>query len=148
MSKTPEPMIGFEQMLERFGRQIEETMQRWEHMPGLEMWGGDVGAIQVDLTRNDEAYILTADVPGFDRDEVSINIDNRTLHITADIDEMETEEGLDSLRRERVHRSMSRMIHLPEQVDADGATATLRNGVLTVTLPRSESPSGIEIEIE
>lgn len=147
MTTMPQPFHDFERMIERLSRQFEEQASTWGIDPDIESWGDDFGAMRVDLERNTDAYIVTADLPGYDRSDVSVRIDGRTLHIAAEHDESTAEGEHDVLRRERRQRSMSRMLRLPEDVEADGTTARLRNGVLTVTLPRAEFTDGTDIEV-
>lgn len=148
MTDMPQPFTELERMLERFGRQFEETARRWESIPGIESWGDDFGAIRLDLARNDNAYLVTADLPGFERDNVHVNVDGRMLSIEAESAESKIDEEHDVLRRERERRTMSRTIRLPEEIESDGASATLKNGVLTVHLPRHEHGESIEIDVE
>ncbi|MGM0592551.1 MAG: Hsp20/alpha crystallin family protein, partial [Halobacteriota archaeon] len=52
------------------------------------------------------------------------------------------------LRHERRHRSTSRSIRLPDEIDKDNVSARMNNGVLTVTLPKVEAEEARDIEIE
>lgn len=147
MTDVPQTFTDFERMLDRFSRQFEEAARRWEMLPGIEMWPDDYDAMQVDLARNEDAYIITADLPGYNRDDVTVTVNDRTLRIEAEMSEAVSEEHEDVLRRERQHRSMTRTIRLPEEVESEGTSAKLRNGVLTIRLPRREMASGTEIEV-
>jgi HSP20 family protein len=109
---------------------------------------GDVGMppglhdVAVDVAETDDEIVVTADLPGFVREEITIALSGRDLTIEADHEEhvAETDEGEDGevryVRRERSHRELSRTVRLPDAVVEDRATAEYRNGVLTVTLPR------------
>lgn len=147
MTDMPQPFTDLERMLERMSQQLEASTRRWSPMDHIESWGDDFGAMRIDLARNDDAYVVTADLPGFERDDVDVSIDERTLRIEADTDESIIEDDHDVLRSERHKRSMSRMIRLPEEVDSEAASARLRNGVLTVTLPRRAFGGGTDIEV-
>lgn len=128
MADRPNPFTDIEQFL----KQMNQTF-------------GDVGMptrpheMAVDVAETESDVVVSADLPGFEREEVTISLSGRDLTIDADHEE-ETEEHDDGdtryVRRERTHRSVSRTIRLPDTVDEDAASATFTNGVLTVTLPR------------
>ncbi|TYL36482.1 hypothetical protein CV102_21905 [Natronococcus pandeyae] len=98
----------------------------------------------IDLADHGAEFDLTADVPGFERDDIDLRLADTTVHITAEHGEAETEEREEfSIKSERERRSLSRSVRLPESVDADAVEATYKNGVLTVMLPKIE-PSEVD----
>lgn len=139
MPSRRNPFEEIEQMFDRLSRQFEE-----------EPFGlmGMAGSIAVDVADHDDEFVVTADLPGFDKDDIDVSLADRTLQIEADHEEEETEESADYLRRERNRQSMSRSLTLPESVDQEGISASLNNGVLTVTLPKREQDGGHRIDIE
>ncbi|WP_373675229.1 Hsp20/alpha crystallin family protein [Halopenitus sp. H-Gu1] len=123
-------------------------------------WNGDVFGIEpsaassvtIDLEDKDEELVLTAELPGFDEDDIDIRVTDRTLRIEAEHEEKEEEEEEEEgkyIRRERRHASAVRSIPLPEAVEADEISATYNNGILTIRMPKSEPVAqGTQIEIE
>ena len=110
-----------------------------------------MGTIGVDLADRGDEFVLTAGVPGFERDDIDLRLSDNTVHVDAERERDETEERdefYDGSERER--RSMSRSVRLPEPVDGDAVEASHRNGVLTVTLPKEEPTAvdGRSIEVE
>ncbi|CQH43825.1 Hsp20-type molecular chaperone [Halobacterium hubeiense] len=107
------------------------------------------GGLAVDVEDEDDQFVVTADLPGFEKDDIDVEVRDRTLRIEARHEE-ETEEGEDNyVRRERSKRSLSRSVTLPEEVDEAGASAAFQNGVLTVELPKvhtSEESTSVDIE--
>ncbi|WP_227779276.1 Hsp20/alpha crystallin family protein [Haladaptatus pallidirubidus] len=104
----------------------------------------------VDLADEGDQFVVTADVPGYEKDEIDVQIQNNTLRIRAK-HEQEAEEREEALiRSEREHREMRESVTLPEPVDEDNITASCNNGVLTVHLPKKEptEPGGKKIEVE
>jgi len=149
MSSQQNPYEIIEQMLERMNRQFGETTRMWES--GMPEFGeSGFGQMGIDLADHDEEFVVTADVPGFERDEIELRKVDETLQITAAHEEESEEKAEHYLRSEREHRSLSERVRLPEPVVGDEITATLQNGVLTITLPKAEpsAAEGHRIEIE
>jgi HSP20 family protein len=91
------------------------------------------------------------DVPGFDREELQVSVADHTLTITAEHSEITESEGERYLRQERRHRSLERTLRRPAAAAPTDATARLRNGVLTVTIPKqepTEPPRQLAIDVE
>lgn len=99
------------------------------------------GRPAVDVSESDEEFTISMDLPGYDRDDITVRMTDHTLHVRAEREsESETEEDESYIRKEREHHSVSRTIQLPETIEEDAAEATHRNGVLTITVPKeSES---------
>jgi HSP20 family protein len=91
----------------------------------------------LDIRRTEDAYVIEASVPGFAPDQVQVTVDQNWLVIHADRDQAsETTEG-GWLRRERRSASIHRRLALPEEVDVDRISASVTNGELAITVPRS-----------
>jgi len=93
----------------------------------------------VDVHETDEAWIVEADVPGVDREDISIELRGDVLRIMAAVGR-DPERGGKRRRAGRRERFDYR-VEFPEEVDADGITADLDSGVLTVSVPRRTTPS-------
>jgi HSP20 family protein len=147
MSSRSNPFEDPDRMFARMSRQFEEAARRW----GDEDWGlfGAGGDLAIDLVDRDDAFVVTVDVPGFDRNEIDLRVSDQTLWIEGDRREEAGEEAESYLRRERRHESMRRSIRLPAAVKPSEVTAKLRNGILTVTIPKAEPASeSRKVEIE
>ncbi len=149
MARRDNPFNNIERIFEQMSRQFEDAAKTWdEDFFGFDIQGSQ--RISIDLADRDSAFVVTADVPGFDKDDIEVRLADNTLHIQADREESdETEEGT-YLRRERRRRSMSRSVRLPEPVEDEGVSATYQNGVLTITLPKVEptTDEGRSIDID
>jgi HSP20 family protein len=132
------PFDEFESLFERMSRQFDEMSRTWE-TPSA--WRTDAAGSEmaVDVTEQDDAVVVTADLPGFERSEINVSVSSDLLTVRAEreVDE-ERAEG-EYLRHERRQTAMRRTIRLPEAVDEERATATYKNGVLTVSLPKLEA---------
>jgi HSP20 family protein len=135
---------------------LEEIERIFDRM-SRELGGGDfeldIGhEVPVDVEDTGEEYVVTADLPGFEREEITVELSGTRLRVGAESDE-ETEEertvGEERyLRRERHIASVSRSVRLPDPVEEDAVEATYTNGVLTVTLPKREGGDSRTIDIE
>ncbi|WP_379796949.1 Hsp20/alpha crystallin family protein [Haloplanus sp. GCM10025708] len=124
-----------------------DQSSRWKETP----FGVESGeSMSIDLEDRDDEFVVTADLPGFDKDDIDVQLTDDTLEIHADHEEEHEEEQEGRyIRQERTRRSMSRSIRLPEAVDKSEVTAEYDNGVLTVTLPKATpSEGGEQVEIE
>jgi HSP20 family protein len=99
-----------------------------------------------DLSETDDAYVVEVDLPGVNRDQIGIQLQDRELAITGEIPESE-QKGRRHRRSRRTGRFEFRT-YLPGDVNADGVNAQLSDGVLTVTIPKSEEAKPRQIEIK
>ncbi|MFC4358100.1 archaeal heat shock protein Hsp14 [Halobium salinum] len=133
------PFEDFEQMFERMSHQFEDMSRQWE-TPSIA--ASRSGGMEIDVADYDDEIVVTADVPGFEKEDIDLTLSERTLTISAEREmERESEEG-EYLRRERRSSSMRRSIRLPESIDEERTAATYQNGVLTVTLPKLTMEEG------
>ena len=104
----------------------------------------------VDVEETDKEFIIKAEMPGFNENNVKITVDKHVLHITGEVDESEKDkDGKRYLIKERRHSSFERSFSLPEGLDESAISASFENGILTVTLPKlpEEKPRHIEVKI-
>ena len=100
----------------------------------------------VDVYETSDAYIVTAELPGVQREDLDIRIDNDQLTISGT--RRERPVACEQFHRvERGHGSFSRAFHLPIPVDAARITADLHDGVLTVTCPKAGDAAARRIRI-
>ena len=99
-----------------------------------------------DVSETDDAYVVEVDLPGVNRDQIDIQVQDRELVITGEIPESEQKGRLH--RRSRRTGRFEFRTYLPGDVSADGVTAQLSDGVLTVTIPKSETAKPRHIEIQ
>ena len=92
--------------------------------------------MMVDTMERDEAFVVTADLPGFEPADVDVSLRGGVLEIVAASETGDETETATYVRRERTSRSLRRSIQIPGEIDTDAITAELTNGVLTVTLPK------------
>ena len=110
----------------------------------------NVSAFSTDITEKDGKYILEADLPGFKKEDISVDIDKDCLTITAEHKSEEKEENADSyIRRERFYGSYTRSFNV-KGIDTEAITAAYNDGVLTLTMPKKEPevPAARRLEIK
>ena len=92
----------------------------------------------VDIEETDQAYIVTADLPGVDQKDVKVSVENQALRIFGER-RSESKESKGGLHRvERSWGTFERSFMLPQAADAEHAKAAYKDGVLTITLPKRE----------
>lgn len=127
--------------------EIEDLFDRVSRELEGEQWGV-TSSVAVDVADRGDAYVVTADLPGFGKDGIDVTVADTALRIEAERETTAEVEADDYLRRERQRGSVNRSVRLPEPVDDEGVEATYSNGVLTVTLPKRSGEGGKRIEIE
>ncbi|TVQ52100.1 MAG: Hsp20/alpha crystallin family protein [Phycisphaerales bacterium] len=90
---------------------------------------------------------LEAELPGMREDEIDVTISGHELVLKGTPKPEEMPEGATPLIRERDVPSFSRVIHLPVEIDQAKITATLENGILTLTMPKTESARSRQIKV-
>jgi len=99
-----------------------------------------------DVSETDDAYVVEVDLPGVNTDQIDIQVQERELVIAGEIPESE-QKGRRHRRSRRTGRFGFRT-YLPGDVNADAVDAQLSNGVLTVTIPKSQEAKPRQIEIK
>lgn len=100
----------------------------------------------VDIHEDDEGLTVTAELPGFTKDQVDVSIDNGILTIAAKRDAVKNEEGTTHLRERRFTR-VHRQFTLPTTVDPTDVDAKLADGVLTLGLKKKEEVKPRKIQV-
>lgn len=98
-------------------------------------FGQRTPAMKTDIRETENAYILESDLPGFTREDIHAEIKNGYLTIRAERKSESEDNNENYLRRERGFGSFSRTFDL-EGIDADAISASFKNGVLTLELPK------------
>ena len=105
---------------------------------------------KMDISEKEKAIVVTAEVPGFKRDEIEVSLHDGVLTISAETssEEEEKEKG-EVIRRERYSGKLQRRLSLGENIDTQNLQAQLEDGVLTLTLPKMEptQPEPVQVPI-
>lgn len=136
MTGRKNPLAELESLLDRMSHELETDSLGLGH------------SVPVNVRDEGDTYIVTADLPGYDRENIEVSLVEKTLRIEADRElESETESG-EFLRRERHRESVSRSVTLPEAILDTEASAGFDAGVLTIEIPKQQDVDGTSIDIE
>ena len=100
-------------------------------------FGQRTPAMKTDIRETENAYILESDLPGFSREDIHAEINNGYLTIRAEHKSENEDKNESYLRRECSYGSFSRTFDL-DGIDAEAITASFKNGVLTLELPKMQ----------
>ena len=118
-----------------YHRPARRVIRRWE--------GDNQRTLGVNIREEDEAYVLSALVPGLTADDLNIQILDDVVRIEGEYKQDENQ----YLMQELPHGSFTRTLRLPVAIDANHVEAKIADGVLTLTLPKAESAKPKKIKI-
>ena len=122
--------------------------QAFEEMPPSRWQPSTNWGLAVDVSENDEAFVITASVPGVKQDDLEITISDNVLTIKGEFKVDETIEEEKYHIRERRYGSFGRSLTLPVAVKADEVDASYENGVLKLEVPKAEEVKPRRIQIQ
>jgi len=136
MTDRSDPFAEIEELFERMSREFDGFGGGLESRAR----GSDV---DIDVAETDDAVVVTADVPGFEKTDVEVTVSEDVLTVSAERTGREEAGDPDRRyhRRERSH-ALSRRVRLPAAVDEAAASAGYEHGVVTVTLPKRDPEAG------
>ncbi|MDX1516323.1 MAG: Hsp20/alpha crystallin family protein [Woeseiaceae bacterium] len=102
----------------------------------------------VDIVEEKDRFVLRADVPGVDPNDIEISMDAGALTVAGERRSENVSEGQGFHRVERVSGRFFRRFNLPDTADADGIKAKSSNGILEVTIPKRPEVQARRIAVE
>lgn len=107
-----------------------------------DIWSGTqmpaAPAFKVDISEDEHAFHLDAELPGIAKEKITLNIEDDVLTIKAERSQEQTENKKDYHRIERSYGSFSRSFNIGELIDQEHIGASFDNGILHVTLPKAQ----------
>jgi len=132
-------------------RELEEmqrTLSRLLGEGGVAPTEEDVWLPAVDIRETEDAILVEAEVPGVRKEDIKVDVKDGVLTISGER-KYEREEKEENVHRiERAYGRFSRSFALPTNVDVERVQAKLRDGVLTIRLPKKESAKARAIKID
>lgn len=151
MNLIPKPK---QDMFSDLQREIDSIFSRFS--PGL--WSEEFGPFAgepfssfspvVDVDESGDAVHVRAELPGLEKDQISIDVTGQTLTLSGEKKQEEEKKDEGYYSRERSFGKFSRQITLPAEVDTDKTTAEYKNGVLHINMPKTESAVRKKIEVK
>jgi HSP20 family protein len=114
-----------------FGRSLPSLWNRQESLAA-------VATPAVDVSENDKEIRIAAELPGIESKDVDVDITENYITIRGEKRDEHKEEKEGYYRRERSYGSFQRTVALPDYADADNAVAEMKNGVLTIAVPKKK----------
>jgi HSP20 family protein len=115
--------------------------------PRSELFGGWNPA--VDVYEDKDKFAINAELPGMKKEDIDISMEGNTLCICGERkEEREQRSGAEPRRSERYYGRFQRNLTLPHTVDVNKIEAKYKDGVLSITLPKSEEAKRKQIEIK
>ena len=140
---TVSPLNGVFSRMATLNRAMEEVIGRTEDSTHAQYWTPNM-----DAWETEQAFVVELDLPGLNRDQVEVNFDRNTLTIRGTRPATVPEKGERRIFfAERAPGAFSRTLRFPQYVEASKIEAAFTNGVLTVTVPKSEAAKPRKIEV-
>jgi HSP20 family protein len=131
-----DPTADFEDFFRSFG--VRPAWTNFETVPD----------IRLDVSEDDKAYRVKAEIPGVEKNDIDLSIDGNQIAISAEIRrESKTREGEKDICSERYYGTVYRAFSTPSDVDSTKAEANYEKGVLTVTLPKMSTGQSRKVSI-
>jgi len=131
---------GMDRIFDDFRRSFDDMMAPF--LPFRTWWPTEqtwpVRAALCDLVDKGDKYVLRAELPGFAKEDINIEVNKDTVTFSAEKRVEEEEKGEDYLHRERTYSASSRTCNFPEEVDPSKVEASMNDGVLEVVAPKKE----------
>ncbi len=133
-----------------FSDSFDNAMRRFFAPMAFDVEPAPLLKMRVDVTENDKAYEVKADIPGVKKDDINVRIDGNVVQIDAEAHgEKDTKGNGDKvLRSERYQGSISRTFSLASDIDEGKVAAHYADGVLSLTLPKKTASSARKIAIQ
>ena len=110
--------------------------------------GGRVWRPALDVVDTEDAFLVRATLPGLTPEDIEVSVEDDVLTIKAEHSEEREESDEHFLLRERRSGSYRRTVRLPVGVDGENVSAEIKDGVLTLTLPKREEHKPKQIEVK
>ena len=101
----------------------------------------------IDVSETDDKFLISAELPGMSKDDININLENNRLSISGERSFEKEDKGKKYHRVETKYGSFERSFQLPDNVDQDSISASYENGLLEISIQKSEEEVKKQIEI-
>ena len=138
------PWRGMDVLRQEMERVFDRFFEpRWD-----EFEAGGAWAPKLDVSETKDAYMVKAEIPGVDQKDLSVSLQNQILTIKGEKHKEKEEKDEKYHRVERSWGEFTRAIALPGAADTENVNATFKDGVLTITLPKTPAAKGTTIPVK
>ena len=138
------PWRGMDVLRQEMERVFDRFFEpRWD-----EFEAGGAWAPKLDVSETKDAYMVKAEIPGVDQKDLSVSLQNQILTIKGEKHKDKEEKDEKYHRVERSWGEFTRAIALPGAADTENVNATFKDGVLTITLPKTPAAKGTTIPVK
>jgi HSP20 family protein len=102
----------------------------------------------IDITENENEFVVKAEVPGCKADDIDIPVHGNMLTISGEKKQEEEKKGKGYYHVERSYGSFRRDLNLPADVDSEKIEAVCKDGILSITLPKSEKAKAVKVKVK
>jgi len=140
-----DPFREIENMFDRYTRAVG-----WPRSGSQEIMTTGDWSPRVDIAENDKEFVIKAEIPEVNKEDVKVSVDNGVLTIQGERKQEKEEKGKKFHRVERYYGSFTRSFTLPENVDESKVKASFKDGMLNLNIPKTEKdkPKAIEVKVE
>ena len=135
-SKKHHPVKHSHTPMDKF---IDRFFQGWSH--------DNFAIMPLDIVEEKNEFIIKADIPGMESDDIDVSIENDILTISGEKKNEHEEKGDNFHHMERSYGAFRRSVQLPASVEPDKIHAKYHNGVLRLTVPKSEKTEPKKIKV-
>ncbi|MBW7859684.1 MAG: Hsp20/alpha crystallin family protein [Rhodocyclaceae bacterium] len=137
-------------------REMEDLFDRYARTTGLARGGSQEPLAsqdwspRVDIAETEARFVIKAEIPDVKKEDVQVSVDNGVMTIKGERRQEKEEKGKKFHRIERQYGSFRRSFSLPENVDTGAISASFKDGLLTVELPKTtkSKPKSIAVAID
>ncbi|MGW8288916.1 MAG: Hsp20/alpha crystallin family protein [Candidatus Bathyarchaeia archaeon] len=142
-----DPWRAFDQLFESFRNDFEDLLfpSAWTRAYPIM---AETRVPLVDLEDRDKDYMLKAEMPGFKKEDIEIEVQEDSVEITGNVGWKYDKKAKDYICKERACESFYRSVQLPEEIKTDEVKANLTDGVLEVVLPKKAPKKARKIPIK
>lgn len=138
------PWRGMETLRQEMDRLFDRFFEpRWDEFEAVGEW-----APKLDFSETKDAYVVKAEVPGVEQKDISVQLQNQTLTIKGEKHKEKEEKEEKYHRVERSWGAFTRTLALPMGVEIDKVSATFKDGLLTIKLPKAPGAKGTTIPVK
>lgn len=148
---TAQDLLTLRKKLSRVKREMDlliKDMVSGASMASDVVLGSSAGDVNVDILQNAKFVIVKADLPGMEKDKINITLESgRFLKISGSREMLKSQTAPGVVKQERFFGSFEKSVELPCEVENSGISATYKDGVLEITIPKKAQAKEDKVKI-